>query len=85
SAVSEVMSDLTAETKVSIAKENRERLRRLIQHPVYSMSGVRRDCGAYGVRGDTAFQLYLGDSTAYGLSEIITEISKSKPSGRTTR
>lgn len=38
------MSDLTAETKVSIAKENRERLRRLIQHPVYSLSGVRRDC-----------------------------------------
>lgn len=34
---------------------------------------------------DTAFQLYLGDSTAYGLSEIITEISKSKPNGRTTR
>ena len=38
------MSDLTAETKVSMAKENRERLRRLIQHPVYSLSGVRRDC-----------------------------------------
>lgn len=34
---------------------------------------------------DTAFQLYLGDSTAYELSEIITEISKNKPSGRTTR
>ena len=38
------MSDLAAETKVSMAKENRERLRRLIQHPVYSLSGVRRDC-----------------------------------------
>ena len=38
------MSELTAETKVSMAKENRERLRRLIQHPVYSLSGVRRDC-----------------------------------------